>query len=117
MPNLEVLNDTVVTIPIQTQDAEGVVVPPKTGDTFSAASSSSSLGVAVAADTSGNPTLVLTPLVQASPGITVTVSDADGLPQVTLVCDIVPDLTPSNIVLDVAGETTAPQPVPTNPGP
>jgi hypothetical protein len=118
MPNLELLNDTVATIPIQTQDSAGVVVPPKAGDTFTAVSSlPASLGVAVTPDASGNPTLVLTPLVQASPGISVVISDADGLPQITQLVDIVPDLTPTNIVLNVAGETTTPQAVPPNPGP
>ena len=118
MPNLELLNDTVVTIPIQTQEAAGQVVPAPAGDTFTVVSSNSaSLGAAIAADASGNPTLVLTPLVQASPGITVTVSDADGLVQAVQLCDIVADLTPTNVVLDIADETTSPQPVPTNPGP
>ena len=118
LPNLEILNDTVVTIPIQTQDAEGSVVPAPSGDTFTVVSSlQGSLGAAISADSSGNPTLVLTPLVQASPGITITVSDADGLAQAVQICDIVPDLTPKNIVLDIAGETTTSQPVPGNPGP
>jgi hypothetical protein len=118
MPNLEILNDTIVTIPIQTQDAEGVVVAPPTGDTFTVVSSlPNSLGATIGADSNGNPTLVLTPLVQASPGITVTVSDADGLTQAVQICDIVADLTPKNVVLDVAAETTTPQPVPQNPGP
>lgn len=113
MPNLEILNDTVVTIPIQTQDAEGVVVPAPSGDIFTAASSApNSLGAAISGTN-----LVLTPLVQASPGITVTVTDSSGLVSATQVCDIVADLTPKNIVLDIAAETTAPQPVPTNPGP
>ena len=117
MPNLEILNDTIVTIPIQTQDAGGQVVPPPAGAVFTAASSSPSLGAAIAADASGNPTLVLTPLVVASPNITVTVSDSSGQAAATQVCDIVEDLTPTNIVLDTAAETTTPQPVPTNPGP
>lgn len=118
VPNLEILNDTVVTIPIQTQDAAGQVVPAPPGDTFTAASSlTASLGAAIAADANGNPTLVLTPLVQASPGITVTVSDADGLTQAVQICDIVADLTPKNVVLDIAAETTTPQPVPGAPGP
>jgi hypothetical protein len=113
MPNLEIANDTVVTIPIQTQDAGGQVVPPQSGDTFTAVSSlPASLGVAV-----NGANLVLTPLVQASPGISVTVSDADGLTQAVQLCDIVPDLSPKNIVLDLAGETTTSQPVPPNPGP
>src|ERR1700677_2197843 len=63
MPNLEILNDTVVTIPIQTQDSAGVVVAPPTGDTFTAVSSlPNSLGAAVVVDANGNPDLVLTPL-------------------------------------------------------
>lgn len=117
LPNFEIQDDTVATIPIQVEDSAGVVVPPTSGDTFTAISSTPSLGVSVGADSSGNPTLILTPTVQASPNITVTVSDADGLTAATLVCDIVPDLSPKTVFIDVAGATTAPQPPPSNPGP
>jgi hypothetical protein len=113
VPNFELKNDTVATIPIVTEDAAGNVVPATAGDTFTAVSSlPASLGVAVT-----NNALVLTPLVQASPGLTVTVSDADGLTAATLTVDIVPDLSPTQVVLETADATTVPQAPPTAPGP
>jgi hypothetical protein len=115
MPNYELEDDTVATIPIQTTNSAGVVEPPPAGDTFTATSSSPSLGVAVV--TSPVLALVLTPLVQASPGITVTVKDSAGLTVATQLVDIVQDVTPTNIILDLAGATTVSQPVPTAPGP
>ena len=63
------------------------------------------------------PAVILTPLVQASPGLNVVVADSDGLTAWTQVVDIVQDATPTNIVLDVADAEFAPQAVPTNPGP
>jgi len=117
MPNFELPNDEVVTITIETTNSAGVVEPYPAGDVFTAASSSPSLGVAVGADAKGNPALVLTPLVQTSPGITVTVSDSAGLSSATLVVDIVADVTDTNIVLDVADATHVAQPVPAAPGP
>lgn len=115
MPNYELLNDTVATIPIQTTNSAGAVEPPPAGDTFSATSSSPSLGAAIV--TSPALALVLTPLVQASPGITVTISDSAGLKVATQLVDIVADATPTNVILDLADATTAAQPVPTAPGP
>jgi hypothetical protein len=117
MPNFELPNDEIVTIPIQTTNQAGSVEPVPTGDVFTVASSSPSLGVAVGATAAGNPAIVLTPTVQASPGIVVTVSDSAGLKLATLTVDIVPDVTPANIVLDVADATHVAQPVPAAPGP
>lgn len=117
MPNYELLNDTVAAIPIQTTNSQGVVEPPPSGDVFTAVSSSPSLGAAVSKDAGGNPTLVLTPLVQASPGITVTVSDNAGLKVATQLVDIVQDTTDTNVILDLAGAATTSQTVPTAPGP
>jgi hypothetical protein len=59
----------------------------------------------------------LTPLVQASPGLSITVSDSAGLSSFTQLVDIVQDATPKAIMLDVAAATEVSQPVPTNPGP
>jgi hypothetical protein len=116
MPNYELMDDTIATVPIQTTNDVGVVEPPPTGDTFTAVSSlPASLGVSVV--TSPVLALVLTPLVQASPGITVTVSDSAGLKVATQLVDIVTDTTPTNVILDLAGATTVSQPVPSAPGP
>lgn len=117
MPNYELKDDTVATVPIQTTNSQGVVEPVPAGDVFTAVSSlPASLGVAIGSSPSG-PTLILTPLVQASPGITVTVSDSAGLAVATQLVDIVTDTTDTNIILDLSGATTASQPVPTAPGP
>lgn len=118
MANYELPNDEVDTITIKTQNSAGVTEPVPTGDVFSVTSDHpASLGTAIGTDAGGNPALVLTPLVQVSPGITVTVTDSAGLKMATLVVDIVMDVTPTNIVLDTADATHVSQPVPTNPGP
>jgi hypothetical protein len=120
MPNFELPNDEVVTVPIQTTNAAGVVEPAPSGDVFTAASSSPSLGVAIgvtAPPLPAGPAVILTPLVQASPNITVTITDSAGLKLATQVIDIVQDVTPKNIILDVADATSVPQAVPTAPGP
>ena len=117
MPNFEIKDDTVITVPIHTTNSAGVVEPAPAGDVFTVTSSSPSLGVAIGSDASGNPTLILTPLVQASPNITVTVSDKAGLAVATQIVDIVQDNTPTNVVLDLADATSAPQAVPTATGP
>ncbi len=118
MPNFELPNDEVVTITIKTTNASGTVEPMPAGDTFDVTSDNpTSLGVAVSTDSGGNPAIVLTPLVQASPGINVTVTDSAGLAAATLVVDIVEDVTPTNVILDVADATHVAQPVPAAPGP
>lgn len=117
MPNFELSNDTVATITIKTTNSAGKVEPYPTGDVFTATSSSPSLGVAIGTDAGGNPALILTPLVQNSPGITVTVTDSAGLTAATQVVDIVDDVTDTNIILDTADATKVSQPVPNNPGP
>jgi hypothetical protein len=117
MANFELPNDEVVSIPISTADAAGTIEPSPPNDTFSAVSSNpASLGASVSV-VAGNPMLVLTPLVQVSPGITVTVSDSAGLAQAALVVDIVADTTDTTIVLNTAAATEVSQPVPTAPGP
>jgi hypothetical protein len=118
VPNLELLNDQVLTIPILTTNSAGTVEPPPAGDTFSVISSApASLGAAIGKTAAGNPAVVLTPLVQASPNITITVSDSAGLAQAIQICDIVVDANPTNVVLDTADATHVSQPVPTAPGP
>lgn len=118
MANYELPNDEIDTITIKTQNSAGITEPVPTGDVFSVVSDHpASLSTAIGVDKSGNPALVLTPLVQVSPGIVVTVSDTAGLKVATLIVDIVQDVTPTNIVLDTADATHISQPVPSNPGP
>jgi hypothetical protein len=118
MPNFELKNDTVATIPIETTDSAGTVEPAPSGDVFTVVSSApASLGAAIGATAAGGPAVVLTPLVQASPGISVTVSDSDGLQQYVQLVDVVPDTSDTNVILDVADAVLASQPAPANPGP
>jgi len=118
MPNFEVMNDAVYTVTIKTTNSAGTVEPTPAGDVFTAVSSNpASLRVAVGTDAAGNPAVVMTPLVQASPGLTVTVSDSSGLAQFVQIVDIVADVADTNIILDVADATHVSQPVPTAPGP
>lgn len=119
MANFELANDEVATIPILVDDAAGAAVPAPTGDTFTVVSSNpASLGATIGVVAGGTaPALVLTPLVQASPGLSVTVSDSSGLASFTQLVDILEDTTPKAITLDVAAATEASQPVPTATGP
>jgi hypothetical protein len=118
MANIELLNDTVATYPILTTDEDGVGVPAPTGDVFTVVSSNpASLGAAIGATAAGGPAVVLTPLVQQSPGLSITVSDSAGLTVFTDGVDIVSDLTPKAIGLDTTNVTTVAQAEPTNPGP
>lgn len=118
MPNYELSNDTIATIPIMTTDAGGTVVPAPVGDKFTVVSSNpTSLSASIGQTSTGNPAVVLTPLVQASPGLSITVSDSAGLAQDTQLVDIVQDVSPKNVVLDLADATTTTQPTPTAPGP
>lgn len=117
-PNFELLDDEVVVVPILTQTAAGVTEPAPAGDVFTVVSSNpASLNAVIGTTTAGGPAVVMNALVAASPNITVTVSDAAGLAMATQVVDIVPDNTPTNIVLDFADATSTPQPAPTAPGP
>ena len=118
MANLQLPNDVVRTIPILANDAAGDVVPAPTGDTFSVVSSNpASLNAVIGQTVSGAPAVVINALVQVSPGLSFTVSDSAGLAAFTENVDIVQDTAPKAIGLDLAGETDAAQPVPTNPGP
>ncbi len=118
MPNFELLDDKVVTIPILTQTASGTTEPPPAGDVFTALSSNTgSLNAVIGTTAAGAPALVLNALVAASPGLTVTVSDSAGLVVATQIVDIVDDNTPTNVVLDLANAVSTSQPAPTAPGP
>jgi hypothetical protein len=118
MSNFQLLDDETATITIKTTDDSGTTEPVPAGDVFTAVSAKpASLQAAIGADAAGNPALILTPLVQASTSIAVTVSDSKGLAEASLAVDIVQDTRPANIVLDVADATFTPQAAPTAPGP
>lgn len=118
MPNFELASDEVATITILARDASGDIVPAPAGDTFSVTSSNpASLAAAVGVDANGNPAIVLTPMVKASPNITVSVSDSAGLAVDEQIVDVVEDASPRAIGLDTANAALASQPEPVNPGP
>lgn len=118
MANYELADDEVLTATILVRNAAGAVVAAPAGDVFSAVSSNpASLAATIGTDAHGAPALVATPLVQASPDITVTVSDSAGLTAFEQVFDIVQDVTPKAIGLDLADAALTPQAPPTAPGP
>lgn len=118
VPNIQLANDTIETITIVTTDAAGATVAAPAGDVFTVVSSNpASLTAAIGTDKSGAPAVVLTPLVQVSPGLTFTVTDSAGLASDAQGVDIVADLAPKAIGLDIADATTVAQAVPTAPGP
>lgn len=116
MTAISILNDKVTTIPILFENAAGTGVVAPSGDSYSVTSSApSSLGAAVGG-TAANPTVILTPLVQAGAGYVVTFSDAKGLPPLALTININPD--PSLATQMVSGLLTqVSQPIPSAPGP
>lgn len=121
MSNYPLANDEVVTIAILTDDANGDPVSPPSGDTFSAVSS---IPASLAASVTGTSLVInalvaahVNPAAPAAPDLFVTVSDSAGLAKYVLVVDIVADVAPKSITLDLADATTVAQPVPTNPGP
>jgi hypothetical protein len=118
MANIQLLNDTVMTLRIVALDAEGTVVPAPAGDTFTVASSNpASLAAALGAMADGGPAVVLTPLVQVSPGLSFTVQDSSGLPLFTDGVDIVGDDGAKTIGVDLTATQITAQPAPTAPGP
>ena len=116
---ITISNDKIATLPLVFDNYAGTVVAPIAGDTFAVSSSSASLDAAIGG-TAAAPTVVLTPMVQAGTGYTVTVSSAKGLAPIVLVVNITPDptLATSMSVNTGAGFiTTVVQAVPTAPGP
>lgn len=113
MPNVELLNNDVLTIVIQAKNSDGIVVPYPAGDTFTAASSDpASLNAVIGANASGQATVTVNALVPLASNVTVTVSDSAGLTPVPQVFDIVADVKAVALALDIADATHAPQAVP-----
>lgn len=111
--NFEIKNTTIATIKILTVDAAGDVVPALSGDVFTVASSDpAKLKVDMILDPSGSPAIVMTPMVKDVKGLIVTVSDSDHLTSDVQTVDIVADMTPAAVSLDLSGATFTPQPVP-----
>jgi hypothetical protein len=118
MSNFQLLNDEIATVTIKATNQGGLTEPLPSGDVFTVVSSKpASLTAAIGKDAGGNPAVILTPLVQASLGLSITVTDSSGLKAATLGVDISQDVRPANIVLDVVDATFTSQPTPTAPGP
>ncbi len=120
--NFQLYNDKVWTFPLKSQNALGVSTAlPGTANPAAVSSNPASLGAAIIA--TGPPTggitgysLVLTPKVQASPGLTATVSNV-GMAPVIFAVDIVADPNLLSVMVDTVGDTTTAQNIPTAPGP
>jgi hypothetical protein len=117
MANFELADDTVAAIAIHTVDAPGDVVPAPVGDIFSALSSdgtklTATIGTMPSGPMLGATALILTPMVKLASALTVTVTDTAALTSSMLTVDIVSDLTPKAITLDVVDAILTPQAVP-----
>lgn len=121
MATYPLANDEIVTIPILTDDVNGDPVTPPSGDTFTAVCSiPASLNAVINGTNLVVNALVaahVNPVAPAAPDLFVTVSDSAGLQTFVQAFDIVADVAPKSITLDLAHATVASQPVPTNPGP
>jgi hypothetical protein len=117
MANFELNNDAVVTIPILTENAAGAVEPAPSGDTFTVSQNSNptALQAVIGQTKTGGPALVLNALVPTATDITVEVMDSAGLTPVSLVIDIVADVTAVELALDTSKAVSTPQPVPAGP--
>jgi hypothetical protein len=137
LANFQLLNNRKYSFPIVDRDAAGDIVPASPADVDSVVSSmpasvAMAIGVVPALNDdgtpnphAGGPSVECTPMVilsDASNGggsIEAVVSDSAGLAKFqTYLFDVVQNLTPTTIGLDLgSGVTTTSQPVPTAPGP
>jgi hypothetical protein len=110
--NFQLYNDKVWTIPLKCKDATGADKPFPTSP-VAVSSNPASLGVAIGQSPW---VLILTPKVQTSPGLVVTLSSvgADGT---TFVVDIVADPNRLSVSVDSLAATSTVQNIPTAPGP
>ena len=103
MNNFEALNDTNYAIPIVAANVVGQTVPLPSADTFTVTGDTTGLFAIGTLSDGKSPALLIQAaghaLVQA---VTATVADADGLMVATLTVDVVEDLNPSALMLDVA---------------
>jgi hypothetical protein len=120
MANYELANDMVDDIMITVVDGHGDIVPAPAGDVFTVTSSDAATVNAIIATmpsgpNAGKPSLRINALKQLSTApITLTVSDADGLQSSVLVVDVVADLTPKSITLDVVDAIHTAQAIPSS---
>ena len=111
--NFQAYNDKVWTFTIQCINESTLAVGNcPSGTVFTA---TSSLPGSLAANVASNQ-VALVPLVKVSPGITITISGTALVPQTFLV-DIANDPNQLGVSLNVTGVTSAPQNIPSAPGP
>jgi hypothetical protein len=117
--NFQLYNDKVWTFSIKPQNAAGVAQPwPANSSPQAVSSNPASLVAGVQLGSNNTFTLVLTPKVQVSPGLTVTVTNS-GMAPLVFVVDIVADPDLLTVAADTvaADITTTPQNIPVAPGP
>lgn len=120
MANYELLNDRIDDIMIVVTDGAGNKVPAPVGDVFNVASSEvpmTTVNAIIATMPSGPfagaPSLRINGLKKLSTAtISLTVSDADGLQNIVLPVDVVEDVTPKAITLDIVDAVHTSQAVP-----
>jgi hypothetical protein len=124
MANIELKNDVVEWIPIWTVNSVGTLELAPTGDVFSVAMGAPAsqsgtgvplnavIGVMPSGDMVGAVALGMNALNKLAAGIPITVSDTSGLTVYTNLVDIVEDVTPTAVTLDLPGAVMVPQPVP-----
>lgn len=118
MANYELANTSIDDLMITVIDDEGHIVPAPTGDVFSVVSGDPAMLNAVIATMPSGPaagavSLRINALKKLSTApITVTVTDSASLQAAELIVDIVDDLTPKTITLDIVDAVHTPQPVP-----
>jgi hypothetical protein len=108
MPNMELANDDIMTIPIMGRDAAGDPVPLPPGRTPTIVCSDPASMNAVITATS----YTLNALVPTASNITIEIDDGTLTPEIT-VLDIVADVTATSVVSQFSAATHAVQPVPT----
>jgi hypothetical protein len=113
--NFQVLDDLVYTFQLTCVNQSGASVSCPTGTTWTATCSSAT---ACNARANGN-TLIITPLVKASPGLVATVTSNNSVTTATLTFDIVtdPNLLSTFVNTAPGAYSTVGQPVPTASGP
>ena len=128
MPNTQLPNDAIMSFPILTENANGVMVPAPTGDTYSLSAVAPQLNAVIGTATfppaaSPTPSVNVNALVALSNptnsggSLTFTLNDSAGLkPFISNPIDIVADATPAELA-EGGGIITGSQAVPTAPGP
>lgn len=113
MPNLEIPINSTEYVPLEFKDANGDIVGPPAGDTFTPVSSDPSITPTISTMPSGplSGALAVALATGATPAsnVTITVTDQDGLQQAQQVCDVVAGA-PASIFLDVADAVNVPNP-------